>query len=65
VIVYGAMTGRELCVWYVIYDSVKNQPKSLTKGGVLRKRQTSSLNRFDHSCVRNALLEMVKGALKL
>jgi hypothetical protein len=43
-----------------------NQPtKKLTKGGVLRKRHTSSLARFDHSCVRNALLEMVKGALKL
>jgi hypothetical protein len=38
-----------------------NQPtKKLTKGGVLRKRQTSSVARFDHSCVRNALLEMVK-----
>jgi hypothetical protein len=43
-----------------------NQPiKKLTMGGVLRKRQTYSLIRFDHSCVRNALLEMVKGALKL
>jgi hypothetical protein len=43
-----------------------NQPtKKLTKGGVLRKRQTSSLARFNHSCVRDALLEMVKGALKL
>jgi hypothetical protein len=34
------------------------------KGGVLLKRQTSFLARFNHSCVRNALLEMVKGALK-
>jgi hypothetical protein len=43
-----------------------NQPtKKLTKGGVLRKRQTSSLARFNHSGVRDALLEMVKGALKL
>jgi hypothetical protein len=43
-----------------------NQPtKKLTKGGVLRKRQTSSLARFNHSCVRDALLEMVNGALKL
>jgi hypothetical protein len=42
-----------------------NQPtKKLTKGGVLRKRETSSLARFDHSCVRNALLEMVNGALQ-
>jgi hypothetical protein len=45
---------------------VANQPtKKLTKGGVLRKGQTSSLARFDHSCVQNALLEMVKGASKL
>jgi hypothetical protein len=44
----------------------ENQPtKKLTKGGVWRKRQTLSLARFDHSCVRDALLEMVKGALKL
>jgi hypothetical protein len=43
-----------------------NQPtKKLTEGGVLRKHQTSSLARFDHSCVRNALLEMVNGTLKL
>jgi hypothetical protein len=43
-----------------------NQPtKKLPKGGVLLKRQISSLARFYHSCERNALLEMVKGALKL
>jgi hypothetical protein len=43
----------------------ENQPtKKLTEGGVLRKRQTSSLARFDHSCLRNVLLEKVKGALK-
>jgi hypothetical protein len=43
-----------------------NQPtKKLTKGGVLRKLQTSSLARLDHSCARNAVLEMVEGALKL
>jgi hypothetical protein len=48
------------------YVMVANQPtKKLTKGGVLRKRETSCLARFDHSCVRNALLEMVNGALKL
>jgi hypothetical protein len=47
-------------------DLSTNQPtKKLTKGGVLRKRETSSLARFDHSCVRSALLEMVNGALKL
>jgi hypothetical protein len=42
-----------------------NQPptRKLTTGGVLHKRQTSSLARFHHSCVRNAFLEMVKGAL--
>jgi hypothetical protein len=44
-----------------------NQPtKKLTKGRVRRRRETSSLVRFNHSCVRNALLEMVNGAkLKL
>jgi hypothetical protein len=44
-----------------------NQPtnQKATKGGVLCKRETSSLARFDHSCVRNALLEMENGALKL
>jgi hypothetical protein len=31
----------------------------------MRKRETSSLAMFDHSCVRNALLEMVNRALKL
>jgi hypothetical protein len=40
-----------------------HQPKQLSKGGVLRKRETSSLVMSDRSCVRNALLEMVNGAL--
>jgi hypothetical protein len=42
-----------------------NQPTSqrLTKDGVRRRRETSSLARFYHSCVRNALLGMVNGAL--
>jgi hypothetical protein len=31
----------------------------------LLKREAFSLATFDHSCVRNALLEMVNGALKL
>jgi hypothetical protein len=31
-----------------------NQPKKLTKGGVLRRRTTSSLARLNHSCVLNA-----------
>jgi hypothetical protein len=39
--------------------------KAITKGGVFRKHQKSSLARFDHCCVRNALLEMVNDALKL
>jgi hypothetical protein len=34
--------------------------KKLTKGGVLRKSKTSSLARLNHSCVRNALLEVDK-----
>jgi hypothetical protein len=46
-------------------SKTKQPTKKITKGGVLRKRQTSSLARFDHSCVRNAFPEMVKGALKL
>jgi hypothetical protein len=46
-----------------VADTPNNQPtKKLTKGGVLCKRKTSSLARFDHSCVRNALLEMVNCA---
>jgi hypothetical protein len=45
-------------------DCSTNQPtKKLTKGGVKHRRETSSLARFDHSCVRNALLEMVNVAL--
>jgi hypothetical protein len=40
-----------------------DQPKKLTKGRVMRRRGTSSLATFDHSCVINALLEMVNGAL--
>jgi hypothetical protein len=42
-----------------------HQPKKLTKSGVSRKRETSSLDRSGYSCVRNALLEMVNGAFKL
>jgi hypothetical protein len=42
----------------------QNQPtKRLTKGGVRRRRETSSLAGSNRSCVRNALLEMVNGAL--
>jgi hypothetical protein len=37
--------------------------KKLTKGRVRRKRETSSIARFDHSCLRNALLDMVNVAL--
>jgi hypothetical protein len=48
----------------VFWDQQTNE-KNLTKGGVLRKRETSSLVRFDNSWLRNALLEMVNGALKL
>jgi hypothetical protein len=41
------------CIW--------NQPtKKLTKGGVLHKRNTLSLARLNHSCVRNAELELEK-----
>jgi hypothetical protein len=48
------------CLW----GQPTNQPtKRLTKGGVRRRRETSSLAGSNHSCVRNALLEMVNGAL--
>jgi hypothetical protein len=43
-------------------DRPTNQPTKLTKGRVRRRRETSSLARFDHSCVWNALLEMLNGA---
>jgi hypothetical protein len=39
--------------------------KTQTNVEVLRKRKTSSLVSLGHSCLRNALLEMVNGALKL
>jgi hypothetical protein len=43
-----------------------NQPTyQNAKGGVLRKRETSSLVRSDHSCVRNAMLEMVNRDLQI
>jgi hypothetical protein len=35
-----------------------HQPKELTKGEVLRRRTTSSLARLNHSCVRNAQLDL-------
>jgi hypothetical protein len=44
---------------------MQQSTKKLTKGGVLRKRDTSSLARSDHSCIRNALLHTVNGAWKL
>jgi hypothetical protein len=37
--------------------------KKLTKVGVRRRCETSFLVRFNHSCVLNALLEMVNDAL--
>jgi hypothetical protein len=51
----------------VTFTALKNQKptKKLTKGRVLHKRLTSSLAKFDHSCVPDELLEMVKGDLKL
>jgi hypothetical protein len=48
-----------------VNDAANNQPsKTLTNGGVRRKLETSYLVRFSHSCVINALLEVVNGALK-
>jgi hypothetical protein len=43
----------------VAWDSTK----WVTKSGVRRRRETSSAVRFNHSCVLNALLEMVEDAL--
>jgi hypothetical protein len=40
-----------------------NQPEKIAKGGVKRSHETFSLARLDHSCILNALLEMVNGAL--
>jgi hypothetical protein len=37
--------------------------KKLTEGGDKRRRETSSRVRLDDSCIRNALLGMVKGTL--
>jgi hypothetical protein len=42
---------------------INQSTKKLTTVGVRRRRETSSLIRFNHSCVRKALLEMVNGAL--
>jgi hypothetical protein len=40
-----------------------NQPtKKLTKGRVKRRHETSTLARFDQSCIRNAFLEVVNVA---
>jgi hypothetical protein len=36
--------------------------KNLSKVGVKRRRETASVARLQHSCVRNALLEMVNVA---
>jgi hypothetical protein len=35
-----------------------NQPRKLTKGGVLRKCKVSSLARLNHSCERKVELEI-------
>jgi hypothetical protein len=44
-------------------SSPTNQPQRLTKGGVRRRCEMLSLATSNHSCVRNALLEMANGAL--
>jgi hypothetical protein len=46
--------------WPLTANQATNQK---AKGGVRHWRETSSLARFDDFCVRNALLEMVNGAL--
>jgi hypothetical protein len=45
------------------YTNQPTKKKKLTKGRVRRRRETSSLATFDHSCARNPLLEMVSVAL--
>jgi hypothetical protein len=39
---------------FLITTITTNQPKKLTKGGVLHRRTTSSLARLNHSYIRNA-----------
>jgi hypothetical protein len=51
---------RHICSRHGLYRF--EQPKQ-PKGWVKRKRETSSLARSEHSCVRKALLEMVNFAL--
>jgi hypothetical protein len=51
-------------VWKQPTDRPTDHPNNeKSKGWVLRKRKTSYLPRPHRSCVRNALLEMVNGAL--
>jgi hypothetical protein len=60
----GLVAGRPVQGATAGVDSSTNQPtKRLTKGEVRRRRETSSLAGSNHSCVRNALLEMVNGVL--
>jgi hypothetical protein len=59
------MSGPSQCCGWKLISLACPPTKMLTKCAALRKREISSLARFDHSCVRNALLEMVKVVLKL
>jgi hypothetical protein len=52
---FSGSTVRECC------DGCTNQPKKRTKGAVKCRRETSSLAKFDHFCIRIALLGMVNG----
>jgi hypothetical protein len=48
----------------IIRTSKLDQPTNQkAKGGVGPRRETSSLIRFNHSCVLKALLEVANGAL--
>jgi hypothetical protein len=54
-----------MLVLSVLLPELISEPTKKAKGRILRKRETLSLPRFDRSCIRNALLEMVNSALKL
>jgi hypothetical protein len=66
-IIFSGYHPRQVVKWRKnqSFEDHLQPTKKLTKGGILRKRETSSLARFDHSCALNTLLEMVKVALKL
>jgi hypothetical protein len=57
-LVPGGLPNCERC-----FSAARQPTNQKDKSGAKRRRETSSLARPNHSCVRNALLEMVNGAL--